>query len=88
MRSIKPTKTMMSETPQKFERESYKPWIIAGTEIAKVYSTRLYLGYKWAKARKYPAIPHQQACKKGRLVNLAIFKKKDTSYVCSAFTVI
>lgn len=55
---------MMSETPQKFERESYKPWIIAGTEIAKVYSPRLYLGYKWAKARKYPAIPHQQACKK------------------------
>ena len=72
----------MSDTPQKFERESYKPWMMAGTPQAKAYNPLLYLGYKWAKARKYPAIPHQQACKKGKLVNLAMFKKKLTSYSC------
>ena len=55
---------------------------------ARKYNPLLYLGYRLANDKKYPAMPHQQACKNGRLVNRAMFKKKDTSYVCCAFTVI
>jgi uncharacterized protein YgiM (DUF1202 family) len=57
--------------------------------FTKYVTNNLNLRYE-ANAHSYilTVIPHQQACRNGRLVSRAIFKKKETSYVCCAFTVI
>ena len=54
---------------------SYIPCNVAGTAIAKKYNEIRYFGYRLANAMKYPAIPHHIACRKGRLVSLAMFMK-------------